>query len=521
VGAGTPGVALIAALEPALECLPAEALRAFIRLQLASVAARYHLAGAYATGWGGFIAVGPTKTCKTIIATLVCRAFGLDEAEAIRILRLTDTPGSILGRRVADRDSPTGYRLRPSPKLDLPYLCLDELDKASPDVRAAVGALLLGTTRVELEGEVRTIHPLIYTALNSRGGLRELDDPYVRRSVVIDTAVLRELLVDADLAMARLFDASGRIPRLSLERLTPPLSVLPPDLWRLLRDELRHGLTEEGWALTDTESLARVVLGRAAFTHGDLEQDVLVVALDALCCASTLGHTVLGYTDRLASRLGAGVMIPDHDAAERERRQLVTRRLSRQLEHAMKRDQLVEDRGRLERMLDEAIDRLDLRRLKDCSPQQRVEAHGIGERLREVRADITAARTRDALTAAEARARDPVCRGGELHQQIERERIRRAETENRLRPIQRTRGSANALLRDMAANIKTALADSHGAELDVLDQRSRQLIEAPPMSPAEQQRHIQALARHQVELARGLEIRGRLEESAGRLNPYG
>jgi hypothetical protein len=307
---------------------------------------------------------------------------------------------------------------------------------------------------------------------------------------------------------------------LSLERLTP-LSVLPPDLWRLLRDELRHGLTEEGWALTDTESLARVVLGRAAFTHGDLEQDVLVVALDALCCASTLGHTVPGYTDRLASRLGAGVMIPDSDAADSERRQLVTRRLSRQLERAMSRDELVEDRGRLERMLDELVDWLDLRRLKDCSPQQRVEAHGIGERLREVRADITAARTREALTAAEARARDPVRRGGELHRQIDRERIRRAETENRLRTIQRTRGSANALLRDMAANIKTALANSHGAELDVLDQRSRQLVQAPPMSPAEQQRHIQALARHQVELARGLEIRGRLEESARRLNPYG
>jgi hypothetical protein len=502
VGAGEPGVSLVAALERALECLPAEALRAFARLQFAAVVARWHLASTYGSGWGGFAAVGPTMTAKTSIAILVCRALGFDEVRAIRTLRLTDTSGSILGRRIRDRDSPTGYRLRPSPQLDLPYLCLDELSRAPAEVKAAVGALLLGTTRAELEGEVRTIRPLIYTALNTRrDGLRELDDAYQRRSVVIDTTPLRELLVDVDLAMARLFDGSGRIPRLSLERLKPPLMALPPDLWRLLRDELRHGLTEDGWALTDTESLARVVLGRAAFTHGDLEQDVLAVAFDALCCAATLNHTVPGYMDRLTARLGGGVMTPDPDAAERERRELITRRLSRELACAMNRDQLVEDRARLLRMVDEAVDQLDLRRLKDCSRPQRVAAYGIAERLREIRADITSARTRESFTAVETRIRDPLGRAGKLYLQIEQERARRCEIRTIAVPYQRSRSQELRPARSMANFIAALLPGAHGSALDVLEGQAHQLEVAPPISEEEHRRKIAAFQAEQIRMA--------------------
>jgi hypothetical protein len=502
-GAGTPGLALVAALEPAFECLPAETLRAFARLQFAAVVARWHLASAYADDWGGFAAVGHTKSLKTTIARLVCHAFGLDELRAIRTLRY-ETHGSILGRRIPDRRSATGYRLAPSPQLDLPYLCLDELGRASPEVKAAAGALLLGTTRVELEGEVRTIRPLIYTTLNPhRGGLRELDDAYIRRSVVIDTTPLRDLLVDADLAAARLFDASGRIPRLFLEGLKPPLSELPADLWRLLRDELRRGLTEEGWALTDTEPLARVVLGHAAFTRGDLEQDVLAVAFDALCCASTLGHTVAGYMDPLVSRLGGGVMVPDPDAVDHER-QLVVRRLGRELERAKDRDRLVEDRGRLAQMLEEALDRLDLRRLKDCSPQQRVDARGIAQRLREIRGCVTSASTREALTAAEARGREPLVRTGELLRQIDRERQARREIQTWAAPTQRSRRPELQPARKAIQLIIDMLPNANGSELDQLRQQAQQLEHAPPISETERRRRLEAFQREQVEIAERL-----------------
>jgi hypothetical protein len=521
-GAGTPALSLLPALRPALEYLPAEVLRAFTRLQLAAVPARWHLADTYASGWGGFVAAGLTKTCKTSIAKLVCRVYGLDELQAIRSLP-HETPGSVLGRRIRDRASQSGYRLQVAPQLELSYVCLDELERAKPGVKAAAGALLLGTTRAELEGEVCTIRPLIYITLNKRSELLQLDDAYVRRSVVIDTTPLRELLVDADLHMVQLFDGSGRIPHLPLDRIKPPLPALPPDLWRLLRDELRHGLTEDGWALSDTESLARIALGWAALTNSDdLEQAVLVVAFDALCCASTLGHAVAGYADRLASRLGAGALTPDPDAAEDQRRQLVTRRLSRELQRATERDRLVEERGRLERMLDEAIDQLDQRRLKDCSPQHRVEAYGITERLREVRDDITSARTQEgALAAAEVRARDPLGRAGRLHRQIERERELRRLAERRVVPELRSRSPDRAPRRDLAGFIRALLPRAHGADLESLEQQTRQLEQPPPMSQAEQRRHIQELAMEQVTRAAGLEERGRLEQTARLFNPYG
>jgi len=86
-----------------------------------------------------------------------------------------------------DRASPTGYRVERSPALELPYLCIDEYDKSPREVRTAAGALLLGTSVAELEGELVTVRPTVYVTLNTgRDGLGALHDAYVRRSVVID-----------------------------------------------------------------------------------------------------------------------------------------------------------------------------------------------------------------------------------------------------------------------------------------------------------------------------------------------
>jgi hypothetical protein len=159
-------------------------------------------------------------------------------------------------------------------------------------------------------------------------------------------------------------------------------------------------------------------------------------------------------------------------------------------------------------MLDEAIDRLDLRRLKNCTAQQRVDTHGIAERLREVRADVTAARTRDTLTAAEARARDPLQRAGELHQQIEQERIRRLETENRLKMVQRTRSPERARSRELAVLIRALLPGANGAELQSLEQQSQQLLQARPTSEAERLRAIKAAQAREIEIVRRINPRG-------------
>ena len=317
-GAGTLGLSLAPALDLALACFPAEALRAFARLQLAAVPARWHLSAEHADGWAGFISLGPTSTGKTSVAKLVCRIYGLEELTAIKAA-FRQTPGSLVGRRERDAGSATGWRAEPSPALELPYLCVDEWDKAPRDVQAAAGGLLMGDTADELERERVEIRPTIYATLNTgRDGLRALHEAHVRRSVVLDTTELRPLLADVDEDMARLFGGEIPIPRLSLEQIKP-MPSLPGELRRLLRAELRSGLTEEGWRLTDVEALSRITLGRAALTAGALDESVFATALDYLSCAATLGHTQPGFAGRLAPKLGGhGPLVPDVAAAEAE-----------------------------------------------------------------------------------------------------------------------------------------------------------------------------------------------------------
>jgi hypothetical protein len=253
-----------AALEPALACLPAEALRAFARLQLEAVPARWHLHRVYNDGWPGFIACGLGKMGKTAVAKLVCRVYGLEKLQAIK-KAFRQTPGSLVGRRDRDSSSATGWRLERSPLLELPYLCVDEWEKAPREVQAAAGGLLFGETADELERERFEIRPTVYTTLNTGpDGLRALHSAHVRRSVVLDTTPLRQLLVDIDREMWRLFD-SGEIAirRVSLSRLRPPAIALPAELRELLRSELRAGLTDEGWDLSDPEHIGRIVLGVA------------------------------------------------------------------------------------------------------------------------------------------------------------------------------------------------------------------------------------------------------------------
>ncbi len=337
-GAGTPGPSLAPALDDAIGCLPAEALRAFTRLQVAAIPVRWHFAREIADGWPAFISIGPTSTGKTAIARLICRIYGLEPLVAIRAA-FRETAGSLVGRRERDAQSPTGWRVEPSPVLSLPYVAIDEWDKASAAVQAAAGGLLMGDTADVLERERFEIRPTPYITLNaSREGLHALHDAHVRRSVVLDTGPLQPLLRDLDEDVARLLGGVV-IPHLHLDRIRPPMASLPADLRALLRSELHAGLTERGRQLTDVETLSRLALGRSAITGGSLEDAALATAADYLTCASTLGWTQNGFAARLAPKLGGrGTLLPDAAAGEAEagHRQTIDRdRRRRTVEEAL------------------------------------------------------------------------------------------------------------------------------------------------------------------------------------------
>jgi len=149
---------------------------AFARLQLAAVVARWHLAAQHPAGWPGFIALGPTRTGKTSIASLVSRVYRPEEARAIRLAQ-HETPGVVVRASPARPCKPDGLSRRALSGTRVAYLCIDEYDKSPREVRAAAGALLLGASVAELEGKLVTVRPTVYVTLNTgRGGLGALHE---------------------------------------------------------------------------------------------------------------------------------------------------------------------------------------------------------------------------------------------------------------------------------------------------------------------------------------------------------
>jgi hypothetical protein len=504
-GAGVPGLALVPTLDVALSYFPAEALKAFARLLFSAVVARWHLADEYDDGWPGFIAWGPTKTGKTSVAKLVCRVYRLDERRAIRVVQ-KETARGILGRRVRDSSSATGFRVERALPLDLPLLTLDELDKAPPDVKAACGALLLGTTVAEVEGELVETKPTVYATLNSRAGLRDLHEAHIRRSVTLDTTLLQPLLADLDLEMRRLFGGEVQIPRLNLKTLRPPLTRLPENLWRLLRDELRAGLTEEGWAVTDVEAISRIVLGRAAITGGTLEQATLATAYDYLACSATLEHVRDGWAARLAPRLGAGALIPDAAAAQQQEQRVAASSRRRELERASVRSELVRDRAAFAQVLSGSRRSLELRRLpmSGASPAAQADAKGLDAQLGELSNRVKQAPTIEALALLTEQARDPLDRASVLLQGAEGEQRRKEDLRARLSAARAIgnvpaehRPRADQLRRELS-QLLTELPACFGTALTDLEARAQAPLTAAAGLPAEIERRR---AEHEREAA--------------------
>lgn len=389
--AKTPGTDLLPDLTRAIACFPAEAQRAFARLLLAGIVAKYHLASVYSEGWGGFICTGPTNTAKTALAAFACRAFGLDHRRAVRLTG-NETPGSLFARRI---QTTQGWDVEPSPLLKLPFLCLDEWDKASEEIRRDGGRLLLGYTQPEQEGRQLLARPAVMVCLNTRPGElgRFLHDAHVRRSVVLDTSPLGGLLADIDEAMRELF-GPGRIPRVDLASTRPPLDRL--DLAEAdraaLRAGLRHGLTDEGWRLCDVEALSRLVLGRAALVgDGDLQRVAIATAFDYLATATTVpGHTQPGALADLARQLGcAGPLAPDVATAEEQLQRRSRIEADKEARDREQRIQYEAERERRRVLLLEAKGRL--RRMRDP------EARAVAKALAELAKDLSAARSSDSL----------------------------------------------------------------------------------------------------------------------------
>jgi hypothetical protein len=384
-GAGLPGLAMTAALDAALDLLPAEPMKAFVRLLLSGVVARHHLrwqllaATGSVDGFASFVAAGPTKTGKTAMAKLVCQAFGLIEAQAIRTA-IAETEKSLWARRAPQPGG--GYRLEPSDTLGRPFLCIDEFDKAPAELRSHLVLLAQGDALAAGEGDqLLEVAPTALFCLN--GSADFVHEAYRRRSVVLDLNPLLPLLGDVHRAWRLLL--GGAVPRLQLDWLAPPGPELADAERELLLDGLRQGLTEPGWRWADERAIERLALGRAGLTGSDPAAAAAATVADYLSCARTVGEARPGLPAVLAARLaGSSSLLPVPVRAEAELAQRANASQRRQAEEIA----LVAVRAARAEQLHQAEISLRQVPVKDRPP-----AAGLRAALREFRTRIQAQRS--------------------------------------------------------------------------------------------------------------------------------
>ncbi len=303
-GAGARAALAAAIPEPvasldAIVGLPPEH-RAMLRLVEDAVVARRALAEFYPGNWPGFVLMGPTKTGKTLVASLAARRVGEDPGDVVRLLML-ETPGSLLGRRI--QTGAETWTTTPSPLLPLSLVVLDEYDKSSPELRQAAFGYLAGASRYRSEDAVLTVNATTIITLNAEDDpSRLLPDSYLRRAVVLDTTPLVGVMFDID-EVARVLSRAS-LPTID-PNLVPPASELSEEARRGLRLLLQRCLTARGWGLVDVEAISRLALGRWAVMPDDPEAAVLGVAADYLLVSSTRpGLVQADWPARLEAVLG-------------------------------------------------------------------------------------------------------------------------------------------------------------------------------------------------------------------------
>ena len=289
-------------LEKLINILPTELHRAFFRLLLSGIIAKYYLSDIFNDGYPAFILGGETKSFKTALAKVVCRLLGLKPEENIYPL-FSAIPGEFGIRRFRTKGN-DHYSIAVSPLFKQPFICLDEFDKVTErDTRRNALFFLDGRNKFSVEGELVENRTCTMITLNTKIGkesIKRFDIPevYIRRSIVADTEHVRMELRDVDLVAKKIFEMKD-FPRINLDKLHLACTKLPDDVFNCLRDLLMDSTDEEFQGLVDTMPLAILTLGRSALLDGDVKEAMYQTIWDRLDCLESLGGTVAGWREKV------------------------------------------------------------------------------------------------------------------------------------------------------------------------------------------------------------------------------
>lgn len=294
-------------LKKLIDLLPSELHRAFFRLLLSGVIAKYHLSDIYDDGYPAFILAGETKGFKTALANVACKLLGL-KPEGCILPMFSAVAGEFGVRRFRAKEQK--FAIAASPMFSQPFVCLDEYDKVTDrDTRRNVLFFLDGRRKFMVEGELVENRVCTMLTLNTKIGKEgiarfNIPEPYIRRSIVADTEHVRTELRDVDLVARRIFVLKN-FPRINLSKLLIAHSKLPEYVFDRLSKLLLDCTQESFHRLVDTIPLVILTHGRMPLLDGDINKAMYQTILDRLVCLESIGGTVPGWREKV-SREWAG-----------------------------------------------------------------------------------------------------------------------------------------------------------------------------------------------------------------------
>ena len=281
--------------------LPSELHRAFFRLLISGVIAKYHLSDIYNDGYPAFILGGETKSFKTALANVACRLLGLKPEKSVYPM-FSAIAGEFGVRRFRTKGSK--FTIAASPMFSQPFVCLDEFDKVTNrDTRRNVLFFLDGRGKFPVEGELVENRVCAMLTLNTKIGKEGIarfgiPEPYIRRSIVADTEHVRTELGDVDLIAKRIFEMKD-FPKINLKKLNIAHTELPDEVFNRLRSLLLDCTEESFHRLVDTRPLVILTHGRMPLVDSDIKEAMYQTLVDRLVCLESVGGTLPGWREKV------------------------------------------------------------------------------------------------------------------------------------------------------------------------------------------------------------------------------
>ncbi|MBS3765147.1 hypothetical protein KGY71_01370 [Candidatus Bipolaricaulota bacterium] len=280
------------------DVLPSGAHVAFFELTISTIFAKQNLFDEYDKGWPGFILYGPTKTYKTGLGEDILKTVGIEPAEAVKNLE-TAAPGEISIRH--DQAKGKGYKPETSYVLNYPAFVFDEYDKARSTIKDKVRVYLQSKSSDVVEDEKVSFRTVPIVTLNTDEVEKQLTDPFIRRSFLLDTSRLN-VQEDIDL----------KAQRIKQYLQTPLCDPNKPaevdrlgDVYESVRELYKPFVTSEFWNnQADLRPVEIALKGRrlSPLSTGELERDLVDNGFRVLQLAATRGKTVKNWRTKFAEK---------------------------------------------------------------------------------------------------------------------------------------------------------------------------------------------------------------------------